>query len=192
MPSFCKRCSLHIPDGISTCRMCGSSVLAPPPSPFDATFLSDQPPKISKPGFSKWLFFIGLSLIVAPATRILAIVHVEIPALFNEKSVARLARHPGLDKLICFEIGMNVALTLAALVLNVLFYRRNRYFPKSMLAYIVVILAYRIAVTGVTHALFPNALMIHTAYSLVRYLGWVGAMAACLLFDSDVETRFQN
>lgn len=192
MPSFCKRCSLHIPDGISTCRMCGSSVLAAPPPPTDGTFFSDEPGKVSKPGFSKWLFFIGLSLIVAPLTRILAIVHVEIPALFDQSSSARLAQHPGLDKLICFEIGMDVVLVMSALALNILFYRRNRYFPKSMLAYIVVILAYRIAVTGATHALFPDVLMIHSAYSLVRYLGWVGAMAACLLFDSDVETRFQN
>jgi len=192
MPSFCKRCSLHIPDGISTCRMCGSSVLAAPPPPSDDAFFSDKPGKTSRPGFSKWLFFLGLSLVVAPATRILAIVHVEIPALFNENSSVRLAQHPGLDKLICFEIGMNVLLALAALVLNVLFYRRYRYFPKYMLVYIVVILAYRIAVTGATHALFPNMLMIQSAYSLVRYLGWVGAMAACLMFDSDVEARFQN
>ena len=70
--------------------MCGSSVLAAPPPPTD---FSDEPQKVSKPGFSKWLFFIGLSLIVAPATRILAIVHVEIPALFNENSGARLAQH---------------------------------------------------------------------------------------------------
>lgn len=167
-------------------------MLTAPPPPIDHTCFEDQPRKGSEPGFSKWLFYIGLSLVVAPASRIFAIAAFEIPALCSEKSQAMLVQHPGLDTLLYFEIGMNALLALAALVLNVLFYRRKRYFPKSMLAYISAILLYKIVVTGATHALFPGAVLIHTAYSLVRYLAWVGTMAACLLLDSDVEMRFQN
>ena len=191
MPAYCKRCSLHIPDGISKCRMCGSAVLAAPPSADSGSFV-DHPRKVSGPGFSKWLFFIGLGLIVAPATRIFAIAAVEVPTLFGEHGQAMLAQHPGLDTLLYFEIAINALLALAALVLNVLFYRRKKYFPKSMLAYIIAILVFRIVVTGAIHSLFPGTIMIRTAYSLARYVAWAGAMAACLMFDSDVEMRFQN
>ena len=192
MPAYCKRCSLHIPDGVSKCRMCGTSLLATPPAPANLACFEDPPRKLSEPGFSKWLFFIGLSLIAAPVTRIFAIAGVEVPALFGEHGQAMLAQHPGLDNLLYFEIGSNALLAFAAVVLNVLFYRRKKSFPKSMLAYIIAILAFRLVVTGAIHSLFPGTVMIRTAYSLAQYVAWAGAMAACLMFDSDVEMRFQN
>jgi Protein of unknown function (DUF2569) len=175
--------------------MCGSSVLAAPPPMSDGPMLSSRPRAVARPGFSKWLFFIGLSLVVTPAVRVYAIVERQIPVLFSDEGQAMLAQHPGLDKLVSFEIGMNALLVLAALVLNLLFYSWSKHFPKAMIAYVALTFAYLLAVTAAVNSLFPDALLAQRAqsfYSLLRYLIWGVVMAGYLLFNPDVKTRFEN
>lgn len=193
MAAYCKRCALHIPDGVSSCRMCGSSALSAPPELLDSALIGAEPVQAApEPGFSKWLFYVGLSLIAAPVLCIYAVAHNEIPALFSDYGRTLILEHPGLDKIISFEICMNVVLALAALVLNVFFYTRSRFFPMMMVVFIAITFSFRVAVTGFVHALFPDEVLTHAAWSLVRYLAWCGSLAGYLLLNRDVDTRFQN
>lgn len=193
MVAYCKRCALHIPDGVSSCRMCGSSVLSESPGLIEGGLIGADPAQAApEPGFSKWLFYVGLSLIAAPALGIYSIAHNEIPALFSDYGRTLILEHPGLDKIISFEICMNVVLALAALVLNVFFYTRSKFFPMAMVVFVAVTFAFRVTVTGFVHALFPEEVLTHTAWTLVRYLAWCGSLAGYLLLNRDVDTRFQN
>ena len=192
MPAFCKRCQLHIPDGISSCRMCGSSVLTAPPVPTDNSTLLTERSEASEPGFSKWLFFVVLSLPAAPVLSVYDAATVQVPLLFSESGKMLFLEHPGLDGMTWFEISMNGLLALAALILSILFFTRSKHFPKSMVAYLGAMFVFRLAVAGMTHSIYPNEVMTHTAYVLVRYLAWTAATAGYLLLNSDVGIHFKN
>ena len=192
MAAYCKRCQLHIPDGIASCRMCGSSVLTAPPLPADNSTLLTEPREAADPGFSKWLFVVGLSLLAAPVLSIYDVATVQIPRLSSESGQMLLLEHPGLDQMTWFEISMNGLLALAALVLSILFFTRSKYFPKSMVVYLAGMFVFRLAVAGMTHSLYPNEVMTHAAYVLVRYLAWSAGLAGYLLLNSDVGIHFKN
>lgn len=191
MNTYCKRCAMHVPEGVSSCRMCGNTMLVAPPSEPDGPMLSkkDRP---APRGFSKWLFIVGLSLVVTPALRIWSVFQKQIPALFGEESQSLLAQYPGLDRILYFEIGMNALLVFAALLLNYLFYTRKRNFPNAMIGYVAITLIYLITVTGMVHSMFPDAIFAQSAYSLARYLIWGMALAGYLIFDPHVKARFVN
>jgi hypothetical protein len=190
MNGYCKRCGLHTPEGVLSCRMCGSTTLVAPPVEPDGPMLSATRKAPSQPGFSKWLFFVGLSLVVTPALRVFAIVRKEIPVLFGDDGQSFLAQYPGIDRLLYFEISINALLVLAALILNFLFYARSKHFPHAMIAYVTITLIYLITVAGMIHSMFPDAILAQSAYSLVRYLLWGATLAGYLLFNPDVKARF--
>jgi hypothetical protein len=167
--------------------MCGSSVFTePPPVSYYGKTLPTTPS-----GYTKGLFFVALSLIVTPALRIYSISQ-EFAALSGDRGQSFLIQHPGVDKLFYFEIGMNTLLVLAALLLNFLFYTRSRFFPASMVVYVAVTFAYRLAVTAAMHTLFPDAVFTPTTVALIQYLIWGLLMAGYLLLDPEVQTRFRN
>jgi hypothetical protein len=189
--AYCKRCSIYVPEGMPACRMCGSALLVAPPSEPDGPTLT-KTRRPAQPGFSKWLFVVGVSLVVTPALRIFAITQKQIPALWGDESQSTLAQYPGLDRLLYFEIGMNVLLVVAALLLNYLFYAKKRNFPNAMIGYVGSTLIYLTTVAGMIHSMFPDAVLAQSAYSLVRYVLWGMAMAGYLLFDPNVKARFVN
>ncbi len=172
--------------------MCGSSVLTAPPLPSDNSTLLTEPREASDPKFSKWLFAVGLSLLAAPVLSVYDVATVQITRLSSESGQMLLLEHPGLDGLTWFEISMNGLLAMAALVLSILFFTRSKHFPRSMVAYLAVIFVFRLTVAGMTHSLYPSEVMTHTAYVLVRYLGWTAAMAGYLLLNSDVGLHFKR
>ena len=172
--------------------MCGSSVLTAPPLPTDNSTLLTEPREATDPGFSKWRFAVGLSLLAAPVLSIYDAATVQVPLLFGESGRMLLLEHPGLDQMTWLELCMNGLLALAALVLSILFFTRSKYFPKSMVAYLAVIFIFRLAVAGMTHSLYPHEVMTDTAYVLVRYLAWTAGMAGYLLLNSDVGIHFRN
>jgi len=170
--------------------MCGNTLLAAPPVEPDGPTLFTKKHTPSQPGFSKWLFFVGLSLALVPANRIYSITQKEIPALFGEDSQSLLTQYPGVDKLIYFQIAMNALLVVAAFALNYLFYTQSKHFPRAMIVYVAVTLGYLIAAAGITHALFPDLVLTQKAYSLMEYFFGGAAMAVYLLFNPDVKNRF--
>lgn len=170
--------------------MCGNTLLAAPPVEPDGPTLFTRKRTPSQPGFSKWLFFVGLSLALVPANRVYLITQKELPALFGDDSQSLLAQYPGVDKLLYFQISMNMLLVLASLVLNYLFYTRSKHFPKAMIVYVAVTLSYLISVAGMIHALFPDLILAQRAYSLMEYFFGGAAMAVYLLFNPDVKNRF--
>ena len=177
--------------------MCGSSALVAPPSSSDSRALSEQRRRSGaaaahSPRFSRWLFFIGLSLVVTPALRVYAIVEQQIPMFVSEQGQLRLMQHPGLETLLNCEIAMNAVLVMAAVVLNFLFYARSKQFPKYMIAYVAVTFVYWLAVTAAVRSLFPDINGAQTAYSLVRYFIWGALTAGYLLFDKDAKIHFDR
>ena len=197
MPTQCKLCGLHIPEGVQACMMCGNTNLAEVNN-------WDQKIKQGLPGqntlaagpssgsFSKWLWAVGISLVVAPAFRVFAIVNSELPRLLDEDKQAYLQSHPGMATLLQFEIGMNSLLVLAALVLNFLFYTKRRSFPMLMVAYVGTTVLYIAITIGAVNSMFPDANMSASYITLVRYLLWAGAMIPYLLTSTELKQRFVN
>lgn len=135
---------------------------------------------------------VGISLVLAPALRVLSIVNVEIPALFGDQSQANLLSHPGLSNLVYFEIGVNSLLVASSLVLNFMFYTKRRMFPMLMVCYVAATVLFVIATTAAVNSLFPEASMTRSYMSVVRMLIWAGAMIPYLLTSSEVKKRFVN
>jgi hypothetical protein len=195
MPTQCKLCGLHIPDGVQSCMMCGNRNLVTAPAGQTITPSLPTAKTLSGPGsaaLSKWLVAVAISLVAAPVFRVVSIVNFEIPRLFGDDSQAYLQSHPGLSGLLQFEIGMNSLLVIAALVLNFLFYTRRKAFPMLMVAYVAATVLYLAAIIGAINSMSPDANMSGGYFSLVRYLIWAGAMIPYLLTSSEIKTRFVN
>lgn len=195
MPKQCKLCGLHIPDGVPSCMMCGNRNLATASA---SNAISPSLPlqgntrTASQASFSKWLWAIAISLIVAPVLRVSSIVLYEVPKLFNDDSQAYLQSHPGFAGLLQFQIGMNALLVAAALALNFLFYTKRRIFPIVMVAYVAATILYLAVVIGVINSTFPDARLSSGYMTLIRYLIWAGAIVPYLLTSNEVKERFVN
>ncbi len=195
MATQCKSCGLHIPDGVQSCTICGSKNFATVMP--GQTLIPSLPTEktLTGPGqaaHSRWLWVVGISLILAPALRVMSIINVEIPALFGDEHQAYLQGHPGLSNLIYFEIGVNSLLVASALILNFMFYTRRKMFPKLMVGYVAAIVLFLVANTAAINSLFPDANMTRSYVGLVRMLIWAGAMIPYLLTSSDIKNRFVN
>ena len=195
MSTQCRLCGLHIPDGVTSCMMCGNRNLAPVaageaivPS-LGAQTTAKAPGQAS---FSKWLWAVAISLIVTPVIRVLAIVNSELPRLSSDQFQSYVQSHPGLLNLLYFEIGMNGFLAISALALNFLFYTRHKIFPNLMVAYVALTLLFRVAEVAAVNSMFPDANLSANYITLVRYLLWAGAIIPYLLTSSEVKKRFVN
>lgn len=193
MPTQCKLCGLHIPDGVQSCMMCGNRNLATvaagqtiTPSLPAAKTLGHS----SQASFSKWLWVIAISLVVTPALRVLSIVNFAIPRLHDDQYQPFLQAHPGFSNLLYFEIGMNSVLILGAVALNFLFYTKRRSFPIAMVMYVAATLLFLVGVISFANSIFPDANMTRGYIGLVRYLIWAGAIVPYLLTSNEIKARF--
>ena len=195
MATQCRLCGLHIPDGVTSCMMCGNRNLAPAAAGetvVPSLGAQSTTKATGQASFSKWLWAVAISLIVTPVIRGLAIVNSELPKLSSDDFQPYLQSHPGLTNLLYFEIGMNALLVISALALNFLFYTRHKIFPNLMVGYVAVTVLFRVAVVAVVNSMFPDANLSAGYVTLVRYLLWAGAMIPYLLTSSDVKKRFVN
>jgi hypothetical protein len=195
MATQCRLCGLHIPDGVNACMMCGNRNLVAATAGETITPSLGSQSTTKAPGqasFSKWLWAVGISLIVMPVIRFLAIINNELPRLSRDDFQPFLQSHPGLANLLYFEIGMNALLVISALVLNFLFYTKRKAFPNLMVAYVGVTVLFRAAVILLVNSTFPDAHLSRGYITLVRYLLWAGAMIPYLLTSSDIKRRFVN
>lgn len=195
MATQCKVCGLHIPDGVQSCSMCGNKNLVAvndweqkikPPS------LPGQTTSTGSASFSKWLWAVAISLVVAPVFRLMSIINYEIPRLFDGDKQALLESHPGMSGILQLEIGMNIVLVMAALALNFLFYTKRKAFPMLMVVYVAATVLFLAIIIGAVNSMFPDASMSGGYISLVRYLIWAGAMIPYLLTSNEIKTRFVN
>jgi uncharacterized protein DUF2569 len=196
MATQCKLCGLHIPDGVPSCMMCGNTNLVAV-NDWEQKIKSTLPGQDTAAGphsasFSKWLWAVAISLVVSPVVRVMSIVNSEIPHLFDADKQSFLQDHPGMAGLLEFEIGMNIVLVIAALVLNFLFYTKRKSFPMLMVAYVAVTVLFLAIIIGAVNSMFPNAGMSGGYIRLVRYLIWAGAMIPYLLTSGEIKTRFVN
>jgi hypothetical protein len=195
MANQCRLCGLHLADGVTSCMMCGNRNLAPAAAGETVVPSLGGQSTTKAPGqasFSKWLWAVGISLIVSPAIRALAIVNHELPRLSNDAFQTYVQSHPGMLNLVYFEIGMNGFLVISALALNLLFYTKHKHFPILMVAYVALTVLFRVAVVGAVNSMFPDANLSAGYITLVRYLLWAGAIIPYLLTSSDVKKRFVN
>ena len=195
MATQCRLCGLHIPDGVTSCMMCGNRNLAPAPAGETVMPSLGTQSTVKAPGqasFSKWLWAVAISLVVTPVIRVMAIVNNELPRLSNDAFQTYVQTHPGLLNLLYFEIGMNGFLAISALALNFLFYTKHKHFPTLMVAYVALTVLFRVAVVSAVNSMFPDANLSSGYITLVRYLLWAGAIIPYLLTSSDVKKRFVN
>lgn len=195
MPTQCKLCGLHIPDGVQSCMMCGNKNLAVVAAGETITPSLSTPKEMGSPGqakFSSWLWAVAISLVAAPFFRVTSIINFEIPALFGDQNQAYVGSHPGLSELLYFQIAMNALLVAGALVLNFFFYTKRKNFPMLMVAYVATTVLYLVATTAAINSLFPDRSMTRSYIGLVRSLLWAGAMIPYLLTSSEVKKRFVN
>jgi hypothetical protein len=181
-----------MPDGMTKCRMCGKSVLQaqPEPSMLDRPILGTVKQTSHTPAFSKWLFLVGLSLVLTPALYLYTIFSRDLVLLTTDEGLAEIGKYPGSDKLVEFELIASIVLVLAAVVVNFLFYRKSKRFPVSMMIYVGTIFAYRVAYTGVMHVLFPQMNLAGNFYPLVRSMAYAGLAIWYLFTAKEVKERF--
>ena len=195
MATQCRLCGLHIPDGVTSCMMCGNRNLVAVTAGETIVPTLGAQSTTKAPGqasFSKWLWAVAISLIVMPVIRVLAIVNNELPKLSSEQFQPYLQSHPGLSNLLYFEIGMNSLLVIGALVLNFLFYTKRKMFPMLMVSYVAVTVLFRVAVVAAVNSMFPDLNLSAGYITLLRYLLYAGAMIPYLLTSSDIKKRFVN
>lgn len=196
MATQCKLCGLHIPDGVQSCMMCGNTNLVAV-NDWEQKIKPSLPGQIASSGpgsasFSKWLWAVALSLVIAPVLRVISIVNYQIPHLFDGDKQAYLQSHPGMSGLLQFEISMNALLVIGALVLNFLFYTKRKAFPMLMVAYVAATVLFLAAILSAVNSMFPDASMSGGYIALVRYLIWAGAMIPYLLTSTEIKARFVN
>ena len=193
MATQCRLCGLHIPDGVTSCMMCGNRNLVAVAAGETVVPTLGAQSTTKAPGqasFSKWLWAVAISLIVMPVIRVLAIVNNELPKLSSEQFQPFLQSHPGLSNLLYFEIGVNSLLVVGALVLNFLFYTKRKMFPMLMVSYVAVTVLFRVAVVAAVNSMFPDLNLSAGYITLLRYLLYAGAMIPYLLTSSDIKKRF--
>lgn len=193
MATQCRMCGLHIPDGVTSCMMCGNKNLVPATAgetivPSLGTQATAKAP--GQASFSRWLWAVAISLIVTPVIRVLAIVNNELPRLNSDEFQPYLQSHPGMTNLLYFEIGMNAFLVISALALNFLFYTKRKMFPMLMVVYIALTVLFRVAVVGMLNSMFPDANLSASYITIVRYLIFAGAMIPYLLTSNEIKKRF--
>ena len=171
--------------------MCGSASLTSTPRPKGTALLEHLSPAQAKRKPSIWMFFIGLGLIAIPALRINAVVQWQRSVLSTNEGHFLLSLHPGLDNLIYFEIGTDVLLAMVAVVLNILFYARSKWFPAAMMVYVVLTFSCRLLATAMFHSMFPNV-PVANVYWLIPYFLWTALTGGYLLLDSRVMAHFKN
>jgi hypothetical protein len=174
--------------------MCGSAALVLPPPPPNHPLPTRRIPRplLSVPGFSVWLFLIGLSLIITPALRVYALSERQIPMFITDKGQIFLMQHPGYDKFLYFEISIDALLVLAAAALNILIYTHSRRFPYAMITYVVATFVYQLVTIAVLRSLFPDTVHAQDTYILFRYFIWGALTAGYLLFDPNVRAHFDQ
>jgi hypothetical protein len=192
MPTFCKRCALHIMDGVASCPMCGSTMLAPEPDRSASTTLTAGGQSDYSAGSSNLINALAISLAIAPFLRLYAIFTAEVPALNGEQNQALLESHPGLSTLIYIEILINVLLIAAAPIMNYLFYTKRKSFPIYMVAFVTATLLSTIVAISGLHFLVPEENLNHTYYPLLRSMIWAGTIIPYLLTSHDVKARFDR
>ena len=195
MSTQCRLCGLHIPDGVTSCMMCGNKNLVAVGAGETLVPSLGVQSTTKAPGqasFSKWLWAVAISLVVTPVIRGMAVVNVEIPRLTSEQFQPFLQSHPGVSNLLYFEIGMNSLLVISAVALNFLFYTKRKTFPILMVAYVAATVLFRVAVVAVVNSMLPDANLSASYVTLFRYLIWAGAMIPYLLTSTDVKKRFVN
>ena len=195
MSTQCRLCGLHIPDGVTSCMMCGNRNLVAVAAGETVVPTLGAQSTTKAPGqasFSKWLWAVAISLIVMPVIRVLAIVNNELPKLSSEQFQPFLQSHPGLSNLLYFEIGVNSLLVVGALVLNFLFYTKRKMFPMLMVGYVAVTVLFRVVVVAAVNSMFPDLNLSAGYITLLRYLLYAGAMIPYLLTSNDIKKRFVN
>ena len=195
MPTQCKLCGLHVPDGVQSCMMCGNKNLAVVTAGESISPSLPTPKALRSPGqekFSSWLWAVAISLVAAPVFRVMSIINFQIPALYGDQNQPYVESHPGLSELLYFEILMNAILVASALALNFFFYTKRKKFPILMVAYVATTLLFLVATTAAMNSLFPDLSMTRSYVGLVRSLLWAGAMIPYLLTSSEIKKRFVN
>jgi hypothetical protein len=166
MQTFCSSCAFALPPGARFCSRCGSENTLPAPT----APLRYQGVPLRDPleGISGWLILIAISLVFTPFTIVRNAISIDLPALSHGTLGGSLG---GLLFLV-----KDVAILSALILLNWLFYTKNRLFPKLMIAF-------HLGLLGI-HVLEHVALAASLPQSAVRSLSRpvFGSLLSCAIW----------
>ena len=146
MTKVCARCGKVSPDESAVCAACGHAPNTSepvhefrepdqqPPEPSSLAQIDDKPAYIGNDeltGIGGWLILTAIQLTVGPIVLAFGIC-VDLRFLVYGLGMSR-----GLGVLILTEAITNTIMLLALIGLNVLFYRKQRQFPRWMITYLV-------------------------------------------------------
>lgn len=143
MAIACKQCSAALDDGATACTHCGNAVadIAAPsiePAGPIATYSNLQTTSNGGDleGIGGWLVLVAIGLAIAPFTCLHGL-FTDLRALFGANYSGLFSSGPGIAILFLFETATNTVFLVAALVLNVMFYRKKRGIPVWMSTYLI-------------------------------------------------------
>ena len=150
---MCRKCFAPLAPRASACDQCGAPVEDPAPAP-----VSDiQPSMAVAPaypdlktrvdpgsgvrshlyGINGWLILVAIALFLSPLGDV-ARIYADVSTLYGGGLGQVLADHPGVTNLMVSQIVADTIFLICLVVLNYLFYRKNKLFPRLMIVYLCV------------------------------------------------------
>jgi hypothetical protein len=154
MTTQCRHCESQLEQGATICAQCGQATdvpapLAPsaPPTEFQPTpAIPDQPtaaPLFSAmtesanrglTGIGGWLILPAIGLAINPFVALFGVAACFF-LLFGNAGQIMIARKPGIEKVIVFEIVMDLLFLILLILLNILFYNKKKSLPMFMIIF---------------------------------------------------------
>jgi len=194
MTALCANCSSALDEGSLFCPQCGTAVAVhsgiAETGSTDAPIFKSFEARNDLNGIGGWLILPAIGLAISPFMSLFGIVTDIMLLTGNHPSL--FANHPSLTSLLTFEVLINTAFLVAVIYLNVLFYTKNRIFPKCIIAFYAaqcfLMLADHLAATAV----FPSADLSPSVIAIVRSFIGAAIWIPYFLNSKRVEATFVN
>jgi len=145
MQTLCSTCAFGLPPGARFCPKCGNVA----PAPTAPLLYLGIPLRDPLEGISGWLILIAISLVLTPLIVVRNAISIHLPVLSHGTLWGSLAG-------LLFLVKDGVILS-ALILLNWLFYTKNRIFPKLMIAYHLGVLGVHVLEHVAHAALLPHS-----------------------------------
>jgi hypothetical protein len=153
MQVICRKCFASLGDRATVCAQCGATVEDSAPAPVSdvqssitaihtdsdlrTRAASDSGVRSDLSGIGGWLILVGIALLLMPISDVVRI-YSDLGTFYGGGFGQMLSDHPGATKLMVFQIVADTIFFICLVVLNYLFYRKNKKFPRLMIVFLCV------------------------------------------------------
>lgn len=138
-------------------------------------------------GIGGWLILVALGLGLGPIALLLAL-GASVLLLFSPEGQSLVAAHPGVTGLLLFNAATDAVLIVLLIVLNVIFYRTKKTFPRWAIGYLVVSFILEIAMHQMMLQYMPTYPSFDAFGSLAAAAIWI----PYFLLSQRVKQTFVN